>query len=161
MAAVDYFLKIDGHEGESQDSKHKNEIDVLSWSWSEANSGTMAGQGGGGAGKVSMKDINFSFVSNKASPGLMLACATGEHIKKATLTCRKAGKGQQSYLTVSMQDLMVTSFQVGGSQGDVVPVSNLSLNFVAIEFAYAPQKSDGSLESAKKVGYDLKANKKI
>ena len=33
MAAVDYFLKIDGIEGESQDSKHKNEIDVQSWNW--------------------------------------------------------------------------------------------------------------------------------
>lgn len=33
MATVDYFLKIDGIDGESTDNKHKNEIDVLSWSW--------------------------------------------------------------------------------------------------------------------------------
>lgn len=32
MAQVDYFLKIDGIEGESTDAKHKNEIDVVSWS---------------------------------------------------------------------------------------------------------------------------------
>jgi type VI secretion system secreted protein Hcp len=35
MAAFDYFLKIDGIPGESTDSKHKDEIDVLSWSWGE------------------------------------------------------------------------------------------------------------------------------
>ncbi len=33
MAAIDYFLKIDGIDGESQDDKHKNEIDLDSWSW--------------------------------------------------------------------------------------------------------------------------------
>ena len=31
--AVDMFLKIDGIKGESKDSKHKDEIDVLAWSW--------------------------------------------------------------------------------------------------------------------------------
>jgi type VI secretion system secreted protein Hcp len=161
MAAVDYFLKVEGHDGESKDSKHKNEIDVLSWSWSEANSGTMAGQGGGGAGKVSMNDFSASFVVNKAAPGLMLACANGEHIKKATLTCRKAGKEQQEYMIWTFSDLLVSSFQMGGSQGDVVPIVTVSLNFSKVEFSYAEQKTDGGLEGPKKVGYDLKLNKKI
>jgi type VI secretion system secreted protein Hcp len=161
MAAVDYFLKVEGHEGESKDDKHKNEIDVLSWSWSESNSGTMAGLGGGGAGKVSMNDPSFSFTVNKACPGLMLACATGEHIKKATLTCRKAGTGQQEYMIWTFTDLLVSSFQIGGSQGDVIPICTVSLNFAKVEFAYAEQKADGSLEGPKKVGYDLKLNKKV
>ena len=30
---VDFFLRIDGIEGESVDDRHKNEIEVLSWSW--------------------------------------------------------------------------------------------------------------------------------
>ncbi|MPZ51099.1 MAG: hypothetical protein GEU75_17675 [Dehalococcoidia bacterium] len=30
---ADYFLKVDGIEGESVDDKHPNEIDVLSWNW--------------------------------------------------------------------------------------------------------------------------------
>jgi type VI secretion system secreted protein Hcp len=161
MSVVDYFLKVDGIDGESLDSKHKNEIDVLSFSWSESQSGTMAAAGGGGAGKVSMKDLIITSIVSKASPALMLACATGEHIKKATLTCRKAGKEQQKYLEITLTDVIISSFTLGGSQGDVVPASNLSLNFTAIEFAYSPQKSDGSLDSAKRAGYDLKANKKI
>lgn len=68
MAAVDYFLKIDGIPGESTDSKHKNEIDIESWSWGQVNSGSHAGGGGGGAGKVSMQDYNFTMRVNKASP---------------------------------------------------------------------------------------------
>jgi len=27
------FIKIDDVKGESQDTKHKEEIDVLAWSW--------------------------------------------------------------------------------------------------------------------------------
>jgi len=46
-ASADYFLKIDGVDGESSDDKHKNQIDILSWSWGASNSGSMASGGGG------------------------------------------------------------------------------------------------------------------
>jgi type VI protein secretion system component Hcp len=36
--AVDMFMKIDTVDGEAQDTKHKKEIDVLSWSWGMSNS---------------------------------------------------------------------------------------------------------------------------
>jgi type VI secretion system secreted protein Hcp len=161
MAAVDYFLKLDGIDGESQDDKHKGEIDVLSWSWGETNSGTSAGGGGGGAGKVSMQDFHFTMTVNKATPTLMLFCANGQHIKSGILTCRKAGTEQQEYLKVTFSDLIVSSYQTGGSANDVVPTDQISLNFSKIEYEYKPQKADGSLDSAVKTGWDLKANKKV
>ncbi len=161
MAAVDYFLKLDGIDGESTDDKHKGEIDVESWSWGETNSGTHAGGGGGGAGKVSMQDFHFVMKVNKASPKLALNCATGEHIKKAVLTCRKAGGEQQEYLLVTMSDLLVSSYQTGGSSGSVIPVDQISLNFSKIEFEYKPQDEKGKVGSPVKVGYDLKLNKKV
>src|SRR5262245_42206113 len=92
MAAVDYFLKLDGVPGESQDATHKDEIQVSSFSFGETQSGTMAFGGGGGAGKVQMQDFHFMMNVNKASPKLFLACTTGTHIKNAVLTARKAGK---------------------------------------------------------------------
>jgi len=160
MAQVDYFLKIDGIQGESQDSKHKNEIDVSSWSWGETQSGTFATGGGGGAGKVAMKDFNFTMAFNKASPKLMLACATGDHIKTAVLTCRKAGKEQQEYLKVTLSDLIVSSYQTGGTGGNtIIPVDQISLDFAKVDFEYKEQKPDGTLAGSVKAGYDLKANK--
>jgi type VI secretion system secreted protein Hcp len=159
MAAVDYFLKIDGVDGESQDSKHKSEIHLESWAWGEVQQGANAADGGGGAGKVAMQDFHFVMKVNKASPKLMLACATGEHIKKAILTCRKAGKEQQEYLKVTIEDLLVSSYQTGGSHGDIVPVDQISLNFAKIAFDYKEQKADGTLGGSTKVGYDLKAQK--
>jgi type VI secretion system secreted protein Hcp len=162
MAAVDYFLKLEGIDGESADSKHKGEIDLHSWSWSEHQTGAHAAGGGGGAGKVSMADFHFTMNVNKATPKLMLACATGEHIKKATLICRKAGKEQQEYLKVTMSDLLVSSYQTGGSaSSSVLPLDQVSLNFAKIEFEYKPQKPDGTLDAAVKAGYDLKGNVKV
>lgn len=162
MAAVDFFLKLDGIDGESQDSKHKGEIDVESWSWGESQAGSHAGGGGGGAGKVSMQDFHFVMKVNKSSPKLLLACATGEHIKKATLVCRKAGKEQQEYLKITLTDLLVSSFQTGGSEGSsTLPVDQISLNYTKIEYEYKEQKVDGTLGGAIKAGYDLKANKAV
>ena len=162
MAAVDYFLKIEGYDGESKDSKHGGEIDVESWSWGETQSGTHGAGGGGGAGKVSMQDFHFVMKINKASPKLILACASGEHIKKAVLTCRKAGKDQQEFLKITMSDALVSSFQTGGSGGsDIIPTDQLSLNYAKIEFEYKPQKPDGTLDAAVKTGWDQAANKKV
>jgi type VI secretion system secreted protein Hcp len=162
MAVADYFLKIDGIDGESCDSKHKGEIQLESWSFSESQGGTMAYGGGGGAGKVQMQDFHFVMKVNKASPKLFLACAIGEHIKQAILTCRKAGKEQQEYLIVKFSDILVSSFQTGGqANADVIPLDNIALNFTKIEYEYKEQKPDGSLGGAVKAGYDLKAQKKL
>ncbi len=156
--AVDYFLKIDGIPGEATDAKHKAEIDLESWSWGETNSGSQAYGGGGGAGKVAMQDFSFSMKVNKASPKLFLACATGQHIKEANLTCRKAGKEQQEYLKIKFSDLLISSYQTGGSAGSEVPTESISFNFAKIEVSYAPQKETGGLDSPVIHKYDLKTN---
>jgi type VI secretion system secreted protein Hcp len=156
--AVDYFLKIDGIAGESTDAKHKNEIDLLSWSWGESNAGKHDSGGGGGAGKVAMQDFHFTMKINKASPKLFLACASGDHIKEALLTCRKAGKDQQEYLKIKFSDLLISSYQHGGSAGEEVPVDQISFNFSKIEQSYAPQKPDGKLDSPVVHNWSVKTN---
>jgi type VI secretion system secreted protein Hcp len=162
MAAVDYFLKIDGIDGESQDSKHKGEIELHSWSWGEVQTGKSGSGGGGGAGKVAMQDIHFTSHISKASPKLSLACASGEHIKKAVLTCRKAGKEQQEFLKITFSDILVSSYQTGGSgQSDLIPVDQYSLNFSKIEMEYKEQKADGTLSGPVKSGWNLKENKAV
>ena len=162
MSAADYFLKIDGVDGESLDDKHKGSIELESFSWG-ATQKVVGGGGGMGAGKVSIQDFHFVKKIDKASPKLFLACCTGQHFSKVTLTARKAGKGQQEYLKVVLTDVMVSGFQTAGSGAGENPVPNdqVTLNFAKFNFDYSPQKADGSLDGAVKVGYDLKANKSI
>ena len=162
MAQVDYFLKIPEAPGESPDSKHSGEIEVIDFSFGIQQSGTSAFGGGAGAGKANFNDFHFTKRYDKASPKLMQICATGEHIKSATLTCRKAGKTQQEFLKWKFTDLLISGYQTGGSGGsDVLPMDQVSFNFTKIEVSYAPQKADGSLDAAIPAGYDLKAGQKV
>ena len=96
--AVDMFLKLDGIKGEASDDKHKGEIDVLAWSWGASQSGTMhVGQGGGG-GKANFQDLSVTKWVDKSSHALLKAVATGQHVKEAMLTVRKAGKSRWNTL---------------------------------------------------------------
>src|SRR5262245_40331657 len=162
MSQVDYFLKLEGIPGESTDDKHKGEIELESFSWGETNTGSGGHGGGAGAGKVVPNDFHFVKKLDKASPVLFMNCAIGQHIKSAILTARKAGGGQQEYLKVTMEDVLISSYQVGGSgHSDVVPMDQVSMNFAKLEMSYKEQKPDGSLGGEVKQKYDYSANKKL
>jgi type VI secretion system secreted protein Hcp len=159
--AEDYFLDIDGIKGEATDSKHKDKIQLLTWSWSQSQSGSSASGGGAGSGKVHMKDFSFVMGTNKASPDLMLACATGQHFKKAELICRKAGGKQQEYLKINFTDVLISNYQIGGAKSAELPVDQVAFNYATIKFEYAAQKADGSLDTPVIRGYDIKKQIKL
>ncbi|MGE5345773.1 MAG: Hcp family type VI secretion system effector [Acidithiobacillales bacterium] len=160
MAAVDYFLKVDGIEGESQDSKHKNEIEMHSWSWGVQNTGSAHSGPGMGAGKAQAQDFHFVMSVSKASPKLMLACASGEHINKAVVIARKAGKEQQEYLKWTFEGVLISSYQTGGSgSADILPTDQISFNFQKCQVDYKPQNKDGSLGGAVTKWADFNQNK--
>jgi type VI secretion system secreted protein Hcp len=156
--ATDIFAKIGDIKGESNDSKHKDEIEVFSFSWGVTNAGGTAPGGGGGAGKATFQDLSIVHNIDKASPLLMRACATGEHLKEATITHRKAGKGQHDYLIVKMNDVIITGVSHSGASSQPA-AETVSLAFAKIDFEYKPQKSDGTLDPGVHFKYDLKANK--
>jgi len=162
MAQVDYFLKLDGVEGESTDEKHAKEIELESWSFGATNAGSFSSGGGGGTGKVQMNDFHIVKKTDKASAKLFTACCVGEHLKTATLVCRKAGKEQQEFLTIILSPILVSSYQTGGSAGsDVIPMDQVSLNYGKIEYKYKEQKADGSLGGEIVGGWDVTTNKKV
>ena len=118
--ATDIFAKIGDIKGESTDAKHKDEIEVLSFSWGVTNSAGIAVGGGAAAGKATFQDLTIVHHIDKASPALLRACATGKHLKEATITHRKAGKEQQEYFIVKMNDVIVTGVSQGGITGQPV-----------------------------------------
>ena len=156
------FARIGTIKGESRDARHKDQIDVLSWSWGVSQSGT-AGQGGGGvgAGKASFQDIHFTCPVGKASTNLALSCASGKHIKKAVLFVRKQGETQQDYYVLTLEDLLVSSYQSGDAAGgSSIPTDQFSLNYAKIKYEYKAQKADGSLEAPRTMTRDIKTHSK-
>jgi type VI secretion system secreted protein Hcp len=154
------FAKLQDIKGESLDSKHKDEIDVLSFSWGLVNTAPPPAGGGGASGKPSFHDIAFVHNIDRASPLLMKACATGSHIKTATLTSRKAGKEQHEYMIYKFHDLLITSVAHGGAAGQADPgAETVTMSFAKVEFQYTVQKIDGSPGGTIAFKYDLKTNK--
>jgi type VI secretion system secreted protein Hcp len=156
--ATDIFAKISDIKGESLDAKHKDEIEVLSFSWGVSSSSAGPIGSGGGAGKATFKDLAIVHAIDKASPQLLKACATGAHLKEATITHRKAGKGQYEFLVVKMNDIIITSVTHGGAT-DQPYAETVSLAFAKVDYEYFPQKADGSLDAPVFFKYDLAANK--
>jgi type VI secretion system secreted protein Hcp len=158
----DYFLRIHAIEGDSLDAKHKGEIDVDSWSWGENQVGASGGGGGGGggAGKVQIHDLHVVTDFGKAGPTLFLACASGEHLPEAVLTARKAGKDATDYLRWTFGDVLISSYQTGGSsQGGITDQVSLSFGRLAVE--YRPQRPDGTPGPPITAGWDVRKNAKL
>ena len=157
---ADYFLKVDGIPGESKDAKHKDEIEVLAFSWGVGNAGSASTGGGAGAGKAVFDDLLVVARTSKASPLLWLACAKGKHIKSAVLTCRKAGKPPQEFLTITLSEVLVASYEIDGSD-DEPPLDQVSFSYAKVETQYTPADKTGTPQPAIKAGWDLKTGKEI
>ena len=160
----DAFFKIDGIEGESKDSKHKGEIEVLSYSQGVTQSitGTVSSTGTFTGQRCDMTAFHFTKQLDKSSPKLAHACAGGEHIKSAVLTLCRAGGDKQPYMEYKLSDVIVSSVQIGGaSSGDGgVPVEEIGLHFGKIEWKYTVIATDGKAAGNVAAGWNLGENKK-
>lgn len=158
-AGLDCFMKIDGVDGDSQDSRHPHEIVVKSFSWAENSAGSGMQSVGMGSGRVNMQDFHFTMASGLASPGLMARVAQGTHLKGAVLTCRRAGGKQSDFSRWTFSDVMVTSFQTGWPvASDELPLDTVTLNFIRIEYNFIPLHADGTSGAPVAMCWDLKTN---
>ena len=153
---ADYFLKINGIPGESQNPRHQGEIEVESFSWSESYLASA-----GGTGKVHMQDLHITKPIDKASPLLMLACASGRHVTSAVLTAQWPGMEPLDYLTISLGGVMVNSYQIEAPAGQPRPADQVSFSFRQIEVGYRPQLPNGSLAQPASAGWDVVADHKM
>jgi type VI secretion system secreted protein Hcp len=154
LPAAEYFLKIDGVDGESADAKHKGEIKLESFSWEESNPGGGVSAGGGaGAGKVQVGDLRCAARTSKASPRLALACASGQHFPSAVLTVRRTAGTKLEFLRISLDEVVVSSYAVAGSTDP--PTDEFALAFARIRVEYTPQAPSGKAGTPVQVGWDV------
>jgi type VI secretion system secreted protein Hcp len=157
--AVDMFLRVDSLEGESEDSVHGKEIQIVSWSWAATQTGTGGSGGGLGAGKVEIQDIEIKKKADRASPVLYKLCCNGQHIASADLTVRKAGGDALEYFVIRLEDLIITSYKVGGEPKDDEIFETVRINFTRAGITYTPQVGGGGGGAKVSGGWDIKANK--
>jgi len=157
MATGDMFLKLDTIDGESQDSTHTNEIQILSFSTGWANQGSGNVGMGSGTSKVNPSDFSFTHYVDKASYGLFNAVCTGKTVGSAKITIRKAGGDSPvEYLVYDLTEVFVSSVQTSGSDGGGLAIESFSLNYAACTITYTLQNADGTAGAAVPKSYNFK-----
>lgn len=159
--AVDMFIKIGDIKGESVDAKHKESVDVLAWSWGLSQSGTAHAGTGAGAGKVNVQDLSLTKWVDSSSTALIAAACKGTHIKQAKLTVRKAGDKPLEYIKITLDDVLVSSVQTGGSGGEDRLTENVVLNFAKFKVEYTIQTPAGGAGATSTAAWDIPANKPV
>lgn len=155
----DFYLKIDGVSGESKDSKHTSQIDVISWGYAVSQSSSMSTGGGGGVGKANFSDLAFTHYIDKASPNLMQYCSSGRHISSVELSCCKVGDGSQEYMHVTLTDCLVTHVRPVGATNSPRVIEEVGLSYAKIKVEVKEQNSDGSMGASTTGTWDVKQNK--
>lgn len=149
VAAADIFAKLGDIKGESQDDKHKDEIEVLSWSWGVVGptrvSPKQPQQPVGPAQPACAQEITIKKPVDTASPTLFAAAATGQTIPSGTFTVRKSGAEQQEFLVITLSDVVVTSVAQAGATDEDRPTESVTLGFSRATVTYTPQSVAGAV----------------
>jgi type VI secretion system secreted protein Hcp len=159
MASLqDFFIKIEGINGESQDSKHKNWIDVLNFGYSVSQSSSMFTGGGGGVGKASFDALSFTHYVDRATPNLLQYCAAGKHVPTVEVSACKAGDGSKEYMHITLTDCIITSAGPTGSTDDARVWETVGISYSKIKIEVKEQNADGSMGAAITGTWDVKQN---
>jgi type VI secretion system secreted protein Hcp len=159
--ATNFFLKLEtpNIEGESSDSSHTNELQILSWSHSfnQPTSPTRSSAGAGTVEQANHADFTVTKYLDSATDDLLKACWSGKQIGKGTFTAYRADGDNKpvKYLTVEMTDIIVSNVSFGGGAGDIA-TETVSLAYGKVTYTYIPQKlADGTGGGAQPVSHDL------
>jgi type VI secretion system secreted protein Hcp len=171
--AVDFLLKLGDIKGEGMGpapevpghfaQDHKNDwIEVITWSWGMAQTGTRREKPGGGAGKIAVQDLTFSHWVDSASADIFRACVTGQLVKKAMLACHKPGaKERTPYLIITLEDVLVTNINVGGTEGKEHATEQVTLNFATFLIEYWMQEPNGTFTRTNPFGWKIRESEEL
>lgn len=156
--ALDWFLKVEGITGDSTDNEHRDEIEVLTWSWGVINSVSSAGHVGAGLGRPAFQELHLVSRVGSASPHLFLACATGRHLRWATLTGVRPGQRRVDFLVYHLTEVVIGSTQHSSDEQEA-PLDRFAMSYRRVEVRYVPIGPDGRPGTPIKTGFDLDQNR--
>ena len=150
----DFLLKIDGVQGEVVDKQHGGEIRIEGYNVGGAASVSQAT--GRGGSKVTFTALKVKKATDKLSPQLFLALASGKHFKSARLTVRKATSAGVlvDFFVVTLKNVTITSMHLNDQNGNF-PMDELSLHSAQILVEYRGQGAPTS------GGWDINLNQKL
>ncbi len=174
---LEIFLNLDGVDGESTVRGHERETVVLSYEQGVDQEVIREGGGGGSsAGRATFSGVRFRKPVDVGSVPLLLACASGVHIRNARFTFRKPAPAAIDFYIVTLEDVLVTGVTQRAGTGAQYPlkfedlqsgaeaaglIEEVSLDYGVIRWEYRPQRPDGSLGTPVQGGWDRQRNRKV
>lgn len=140
------FMKIDQIDGESQDLRHKKEIDVLNWSWTMGSAGSSTSPtGAAAAARITALPFTFSHFVDAASPHIMRNCLQGVRIPKVILSVTTSGVGREiDYLKLTFEEAIITTVLLSSPDNNIRPVESVTILYTKVQEDYTPTKADGT-----------------
>ncbi len=147
--------------GESADSTHVGQIQMLSWSHSfnQPTSPTRSSAGSGTVEQANHSDFSFTKYIDASTDDLLKYCWSGKQIGSATFTAYRSDGEDKAikYLEVVMTNVVVSNVSIGGGTGDI-PVETITLSYSSVQYTYIQQKTaDGTAGGNQPVKHDLAA----
>jgi type VI secretion system secreted protein Hcp len=131
------YIKFDGIDGESVTIGHEGWSDIMSFSQG------IHRPGGGMTGSTRRRssatfdDLVVVKELDKSSPKLAESVATGRVFAKVVLEMTaRTDSGEVTYYSYELTNVLITSYQIGADNPDLLPVESFSLNFEEIKVTY-------------------------
>lgn len=155
---AEYYLKIEGVEGDARRSEHAGEIYVESFSLSTFTD-TSAPQENRAS---SQHGLNISLSTQKASVRLMTASAANEKFKQVVMTMYSHPGAHQQRMRYVFSNARIQSYHIGGSShSDPVGTDNVTLVFSKFDVEFARMQEDGTFGQAVRGGFDYVAMQSV
>src|SRR5574344_2161251 len=179
--ANDFFIKIDGIDGESEDKSHGKWIECLGFSLGSVQS-VAAGRATDVAGRGHFTPFVFTHLLDKASPKLQQYCMAGQKVAKVQFhVCRAIAGAQVPVYEVTLENVKISCAQIStvpvdagtnpgagaiesmadrftGVEKTNLPIEEVSLVAAKITWKYTAVKEDNTKEGAVEASYNQVEN---
>lgn len=159
--STNMFLQLKSIDGESEDEKHANWIEIIGWGHSfEQPASGFRTSSGSTLEKCKHELLTVTKYIDKASTAILKAVWSGKQLDDATVECFRADGDNVpvKYLKIFMEDVIISTFSISGGEGDI-PQEELGLSYATIQYEYTPQdKALGTPGSAMTGKHNLVKN---
>ena len=160
--AQDFFIKIDGIDGQSADKNHGKWIEVTDFDFGSKQSVTLA-RGADVAGRGEFLPFSFTHLVDKATPKLQQYCMNGQKVAKVEFNvCRAIASAQVVTLEVKLENVKIARAEIktirAAEGADAEPVEEVDLVAGKITWKVTPIKEDNTKDGAIEASFDQISN---
>ncbi len=160
--AQDFFIKLDGIDGQSADKNHGKWIEVIDFTHGSKQSVTLA-RGADVAGRGEFEPFSFTHLVDKATPKLQQYCMNGQKVAKVEFqVCRAIAGAQVTVYEVKLENVKIAKATVktalAAEGADREAIEEVDLVAGKITWKVTPIKGDNTKDGAIEASFDQIAN---